>query len=109
MDPLSFRLVIETLKEVEKDRKCFRLIGGVLVERTVNEVLPALEQNKEQMTKLIDSLQTQIVGKGKEINEFREKYNIRFQGEADQAGDSKSAAAADAAKNSSGVLVAKSN
>ena len=43
------RLVIETLKEVEKDRKCFRMIGGVLVERTVNEVLPALEQNKEQV------------------------------------------------------------
>lgn len=43
------RLVIETLKEVEKDRKCFRMIGGVLVERTVNEVLPALETNKDQV------------------------------------------------------------
>jgi prefoldin subunit 2 len=43
-------LVIETLKEVEKDRKCFRMIGGVLVERTVNEVLPALEQNREQVS-----------------------------------------------------------
>ena len=43
------RLVIETLKEVEKDRKCFRMIGGVLVERTVNEVLPALEQNRDHV------------------------------------------------------------
>jgi len=43
------RLVIETLKEVEKERKCFRMIGGVLVERTVGEVLPALEANKEQV------------------------------------------------------------
>jgi hypothetical protein len=41
--------VIETLKEVDKDRKCFRMVGGVLVERTVNEVLPALEQNKDQV------------------------------------------------------------
>ena len=47
---ISFkRLVIETLKEVEKDRKCFRMIGGVLVERTVNEVLPALEQNRDHV------------------------------------------------------------
>lgn len=46
---IPIRLVIETLKEVEKDRKCFRMIGGVLVERTVNEVLPALEQNKDQV------------------------------------------------------------
>ncbi len=41
--------MIETLKEVDKDRKCFRMVGGVLVERTVNEVLPALEQNKDQV------------------------------------------------------------
>ena len=30
---------------MEGDRKCFRMVGGVLVERTVKEVLPALETN----------------------------------------------------------------
>jgi hypothetical protein len=30
------------------------MIGGVLVERTVAEVLPALEQNKDQVTNLIN-------------------------------------------------------
>ncbi|NXM23491.1 PFD2 protein, partial [Oxyruncus cristatus] len=35
-------LVIETLREVDPTRKCFRMVGGVLVERTVKEVLPAL-------------------------------------------------------------------
>ena len=74
------------------------MIGGVLVERTVKEVLPALETNKEQvkktsnsiiiknnfkkhdndqLSKLIESLQTQIIAKGKEINDYREKHNIR--------------------------------
>lgn len=42
-------LVIDTLREVDPSRKCFRLVGGVLVERTVKEVLPALETNKEQV------------------------------------------------------------
>lgn len=44
------RLVIDTLTEASKadpNRKCFRLIGGVLVERTVKEVLPALQTNLE--------------------------------------------------------------
>lgn len=28
------------------ERKCFRMIGGTLVERTVGEVLPALEETQ---------------------------------------------------------------
>lgn len=44
------RLVIEALKGVDPNRKCFRLIGGVLVERKVEEVLPPLEKNKEMVS-----------------------------------------------------------
>lgn len=43
--------MIDTLKEVDETRKCYRMVGGVLVERTVKEVLPALEGNKEQVSK----------------------------------------------------------
>lgn len=85
------------------------MIGGVLVERTVSEVLPALEQNKEQITKLIESLQTQIVAKGKEINDFREKHNIKFQGEAESEQKSASSNENAQAKSGGGVLVAKSS
>ena len=43
------RLVIEALKETDPNRRCFRLVGGVLVERTVAEVLPALQAQIEQV------------------------------------------------------------
>ena len=43
------RLVIETLDGVEKDRKCFRMVGGVLVERKVGEVEPALIGNRDKV------------------------------------------------------------
>jgi prefoldin subunit len=44
------RLVLSTLNDAlaeEPDRKCFRLIGGVLVERTVKDVVPALQTNRD--------------------------------------------------------------
>ena len=44
-----FSLVEKTLAEVDPARRCFRSIGGVLVERTVKEVLPAITANKDQV------------------------------------------------------------
>lgn len=39
------KLVIEQLTKLEGERKAYRLVGGVLVERTVGEVLPPIQQN----------------------------------------------------------------
>lgn len=77
------RMVIETLKTVNEDRKCFRMIGGVLCERTVKEVLPVLENNKDQLSKVIDAVSEQLTKKGSEINEYKEKHNIRIRGQDD--------------------------
>ena len=60
-------------------RKCFRMVGGVLVERTVKDVLPALVSNRDKMGrssnlriwgthvsllgKLIESLDKQLADK----------------------------------------------
>lgn len=43
-------LVLSTLNDAlaeEPERKCFRLVGGVLVERTVKDVVPALQMNRD--------------------------------------------------------------
>ncbi|CAG5119903.1 unnamed protein product [Candidula unifasciata] len=48
MDMKEHDLVIEVLKGVEPTRKCYRMIGGVLVERTVDAVLPGLITNREK-------------------------------------------------------------
>ena len=41
--------VIKALEQLNPSRKCFRLVGEVLVERTVQEVLPAVKNNTEQL------------------------------------------------------------
>ena len=47
----NHRLVIDALKEINDEKRgCYRLIGGVLVGRTVGEILPCLEKNVENVT-----------------------------------------------------------
>ena len=41
------RTVIDAISKLDGSRKCFRLIGGVLVERTIADVLPAVQKNLE--------------------------------------------------------------
>lgn len=113
MDLKEHKTVIDTLKTVEPGRKCFRLIGGVLCDQTVEVVLPQLVANKEQLEKLIETGKDQITKKGLEINQFKDEYNIKIRGQDGTAGagagsdkenaDDKSSAAAPSANRN--VLV----
>uniref|UniRef100_A0A2P2I0I5 Prefoldin subunit 2-like n=1 Tax=Hirondellea gigas TaxID=1518452 RepID=A0A2P2I0I5_9CRUS len=96
------KVVLETLSDVDGDKRCFRMVGGVLVERTVAEVTPALTNNIDQLSKILDKMNDTLVKKGKEINEYREKHGIRVRGEASAAD---AAAKSSAASASAGVLV----
>ncbi|KAJ1650865.1 Cochaperone prefoldin complex subunit [Coemansia sp. RSA 25] len=71
-------LVIKTMSPMAENRKCFRLINGVLVERTVKEVLPALKTNQEGIASTIEQLTQQYKAKDKEFSEFRTKHHIRI-------------------------------
>lgn len=73
--------MIDTLKTVDPDRKCFRLIGGVLCERTVKEVLPQLIENKDFIEKTITLVTDDLTKKGLQINKFKDEHNIRIRGE----------------------------
>jgi len=74
-------LVIKAIKEMDPKRKCFRLVGGVLVERTIGEVLPAVETNKQGITGIKDQLFQQFETKKEELKEFQDKYKIRVKGD----------------------------
>ncbi|GAA5982556.1 hypothetical protein JCM11641_002581 [Rhodosporidiobolus odoratus] len=72
-------LVIDTLQDAYKttpDRKCFRLVGGVLVERTVKDVLPQLESQFEQLKKVLETLTGQYQIKEKDFAQFQRENNI---------------------------------
>jgi chaperonin cofactor prefoldin len=60
-DHHEHELVLSAMVALEPTRKCFRLVGGVLVERTVAEVHPAVTSNKEKIKSVIESLRYQTL------------------------------------------------
>ncbi|XP_049296189.1 probable prefoldin subunit 2 [Anopheles funestus] len=107
MDLKEHKTVIDTLKVVEPSRKCFRLVGGVLVEQTVEVVLPQLELNKTQLEKLIEEGKEQITKKGIEINQYKDEHNIKVRGQepTPPAASEKENAADDKSSGNRNVLV----
>jgi len=53
MDRNEHRLVEESLKPLDPNRRAYRLVGEVLVERTVGEVLPSVISNRENVIAFI--------------------------------------------------------
>jgi prefoldin subunit 2 len=74
------QLVVDTIKDMEPERKCFRLVGGVLVERTVKEVLPAVTKNLVGLTELMGKLRERLQEVQEAKGAFEAKYNIRQSG-----------------------------
>uniref|UniRef100_A0A8I6YGC6 Prefoldin subunit 2 n=1 Tax=Hordeum vulgare subsp. vulgare TaxID=112509 RepID=A0A8I6YGC6_HORVV len=73
------------------------MIGGVLVERTIKEVLPAVHRNKEGLEEVVARMKEALESKKKEMTEFELKYKIRIRkgggGGADEEGSMKEASA----------------
>ena len=49
MDRNEHKLVEDTLEPLDPERRAYRLVGEVLVERTVKEVLPSVKTNRENV------------------------------------------------------------
>jgi chaperonin cofactor prefoldin len=62
VDRNEHQLVEETLKPLDPERRAYRLVGEVLVERTVKEVLPSVISNRENVSQCL-------------WNEGRKEYN----------------------------------
>ena len=67
---------METLEPLPQNRKCFRLINGVLVERTVEDVLPALKTNSDGLKQVLEELLKQYKGKQDEMDKWKASLRL---------------------------------
>merc|ERR1711959_288357 len=81
VDKDEHKMVVKTLEPLDPNRKAWRQVGGVLVERTCGEVLPAVKEALEKIEQAVAINTKAYDDKEAEINAFMEKYNIRLQGQ----------------------------
>ncbi|VAI69038.1 unnamed protein product [Triticum turgidum subsp. durum] len=77
MEVSEHSLVLGAIEPLDPMRRCYRMIGGVLVERTIKEVLPAVHRNKEGLEEVVARMKEALETKKKEMTEFELKYKIR--------------------------------
>ena len=94
-------LVIKNLEQQDGSKKAWRLIGEVLVERTVQEVLPELINQRDNLLAMANSLKRQLESKQTEVLDFQEKYKIRIKGSKEESNESSKSQK----QQSQGVLV----
>lgn len=75
------QLVINSMTTMAPERKAFRLIGGVLVQQTVAEVLPAVLSHQQMVKQLLDAVGSSLQAKELETRNWKAKYNIQTQQE----------------------------
>ncbi|BEJ14380.1 hypothetical protein CspHIS471_0401470 [Cutaneotrichosporon sp. HIS471] len=73
---------LQPLTKTEPERTCYRLIGGVLVQRTVKDVVPALETNYGGIKEVLETLVKTYKGKEEEFNAFQREHKIQMPGRA---------------------------
>lgn len=71
-DEDEHKIVLETLKKTPVERRCFRMVGGALIEKDVETTIPVLDIKLENITKTINQLSQEL----KEIIEEFEKWKV---------------------------------
>lgn len=77
-DLTETKLVAEALRQTDPERKCYRSQGGILIEKKVKDVIPALEESKGHLETMVAGAKKEITDKGKAIQAFMTENNIQI-------------------------------
>ena len=78
-------LASTVLHDFDPSRRCYRAVGGILMERTVAEVAPELQNETTMLTKAIDDLAGKLKDKQRELDSFQHKHRVRVVREQSEA------------------------
>jgi len=78
MELTEHRLVVGTIEKMDPGRRCFRMVGGVLVERTVGRCCPRCSATGRGWRSSFQKLAAGLAAKKAELEALEKKYSIRI-------------------------------
>jgi len=72
----TINVVLDILGSLDSSRKCYRLVGGVLVERTVGEVVPAVQRNRDGIQDILKKMNDDLNQQEKDLSDFAQQHKI---------------------------------
>ena len=79
VDLQQHQRVLETIKSYDPNRKCYRLVGEILVQSTIAETKPLLENQEANLKELVKTYHQKVEAKEQEIIQFQKDNHIRIE------------------------------
>lgn len=79
---LEHTIVDKTLTEIppekRENRKCFKMVGGVLTEKSVDDVILMLDEEKKELAKSKEQVEKELVTTKKEMEQWMTKNKVKI-------------------------------
>ena len=76
-DKDEHNVVLSTLVGTDAERKCYRMIGGALVETDVGSTIPVLETKEKHLDNTISTMKTDLVKTAEEFEKWKKDNKIQ--------------------------------
>ncbi|CCK72694.1 tubulin-binding prefolding complex subunit GIM4 KNAG_0L00730 [Huiozyma naganishii CBS 8797] len=76
-DKDEHEVVLKTLEETDPARKCYRMVGGALVESDVETTKPILETKRQNLTDTISGMKAEMIKVANEFEQWKKDNKIQ--------------------------------
>ncbi|CCD22978.1 tubulin-binding prefolding complex subunit GIM4 NDAI_0A08250 [Naumovozyma dairenensis CBS 421] len=70
-------IVLDTLKTADPERKCYRMIGGALVESNVKTTLPILQTKRQNLQDAVNTMRSELIKIAEEFDKWKKDNKIQ--------------------------------
>lgn len=77
-DKEEHEVVLKTLENTDPSRKCYRMVGGALVETDVETTIPILDTKKQNLIKTVSTMKSELIKTAKEFENWKKDNKIQI-------------------------------